>query len=610
MGNQYQIKIIHVWIISIIFASLAFLSMPSSMARAAGQVNICSETALNTALSGGGTITFGCDGTITFMSIKNITSNTVIDASGHLVTFDGGGNVRLFNIAAGVSLTLRNLTLQNAAYTSGSVVSMPYGGNLIIENSYVLNNSAISSVGGAIQADVSATAQIPAVITIRRSVFEGNQAQSNGGAIFIDGGEGGIPVTARLEISDSIFHNNQVLTNADGGAIYANYHVTTNIEGSLFMNNQAGGDAGAIFSIYPDDIVNLANTTFNTNSAGHMNTSTSGGAVVLSNANLVQNTFYNNQIVSTDPVRQGSAIYWSRSANAVVFRDNIFKSNTGGFNECNGGNWGNDNLTDDGSCNDPNGGLAITNMLTTLDSNGGPTLTHALTTGSNAIDTASSCTYASQGINTLFTNGDPITRDQRGAARPFDGDGDSQSLCDKGAYELREAITLGTCSGPEMSGTYPFAFSSGKTVTVDINTANGLNCLTLEEMSAPHLLGNRGIQITNNWWHIDGNVSSGFDIDLTLPASFVPEIGDQVCRYDGSMRTDSWNCSANDYSSATISRYHITALSDWATYEDESPTAVVLSTFQAHAGVPTIVLLLLIGTAFLAGTAILWVKKR
>jgi hypothetical protein len=61
-------------------------------------------------------------------------------------------------------------------------------------------------------------------------------------------------------------------------------------------------------------------------------------------------------------------------------------------------------------------------LLGPLANNGGPTQTHALLAGSPAID---------KGDNT----GAPAT-DQRGVARPRDGDGNGSLLVDIGAFEL------------------------------------------------------------------------------------------------------------------------------------------------------------------------------
>src|SRR5258708_2689505 len=68
------------------------------VSRADGTVTICTESNLNYALVGGGLVTIACDGTITFTGTKEIFEggDTVIDATGHNVTFSGSNNVQLF----------------------------------------------------------------------------------------------------------------------------------------------------------------------------------------------------------------------------------------------------------------------------------------------------------------------------------------------------------------------------------------------------------------------------------------------------------------------------------------------------------------------------------
>ena len=82
------------------------------------------------------------------------------------------------------------------------------------------------------------------------------------------------------------------------------------------------------------------------------------------------------------------------------------------------------NLDSDGSCGlSGPGDLPNTDaLLGLLADNGGPTQTHALLAGSPAIDAGDNAAC-------------PAT-DQRGVARPQDGDGDGAAVCDIGAYEL------------------------------------------------------------------------------------------------------------------------------------------------------------------------------
>jgi predicted outer membrane repeat protein len=93
------------------------------------------------------------------------------------------------------------------------------------------------------------------------------------------------------------------------------------------------------------------------------------------------------------------------------------------------------NLTDDNSCGftEPTDLVVADAMLGPLKDNGGPTETHGLLAGSPAIDAGS-------------VNCPPPATDQRGEARPFDGDDDETATCDIGSVEYlpepRGSVTL------------------------------------------------------------------------------------------------------------------------------------------------------------------------
>ncbi len=83
------------------------------------------------------------------------------------------------------------------------------------------------------------------------------------------------------------------------------------------------------------------------------------------------------------------------------------------------------NLIEDGTCSP-----AVTGdpQLSPLADNGGSTQTMALENGSPAIDAGDNATCQAT--------------DQRGIARPIDGDGDGTAVCDIGAYEKGVAYAI------------------------------------------------------------------------------------------------------------------------------------------------------------------------
>jgi hypothetical protein len=104
--------------------------------------------------------------------------------------------------------------------------------------------------------------------------------------------------------------------------------------------------------------------------------------------------------------------------------------------------------------------------LAVLEDYGGPTLTHALLPGSPAIDS---------GTDT----GCPAT-DQRGIARPFDGDNDGTPVCDRGAFEAQNQLTIddvtlseGDAGSINAVFTVTLSPDSDQTVSVNFATHDG-----------------------------------------------------------------------------------------------------------------------------------------
>ena len=146
-------------------------------------------------------------------------------------------------------------------------------------------------------------------------------------------------------------------------------------------------------------------------------------------------------------------------------------------------------------------------------------------------------------------------------------------------------LTSSSCGGADLAGSQNFAFGSGNTVNLNVAMANGLNCITVEEMGSNHLaatgsIGDSGIH-TGNWWHISGNMDSGFEVTVTLPHG---GLGDpQVCKYPGTQGGYGWDCDRTDSDGSTVWLNGVDSFSDWAVGDEVGPTAVSTLHIQTSA---------------------------
>jgi hypothetical protein len=83
-------------------------------------------------------------------------------------------------------------------------------------------------------------------------------------------------------------------------------------------------------------------------------------------------------------------------------------------------------------------------VLAPLAGNGGPTETHLPLPGSPALD--------GNGTSCYDADGDPLVVDQRGRARPVNGDGSGTAECDIGAVEVQRYQTLTAATGGDGEG--------------------------------------------------------------------------------------------------------------------------------------------------------------
>ncbi len=148
-------------------------------------VTECTEAALRAAMSGGGTVTFACDGTITLASTIMTTTNTVLDAAHHQIAISGGNAVRLFYVSPGVAFCLANLTITNGSASDGGGI-LNAGGSVNATNCVFSGNRAIGGSlghGGAIRNESGE-------VYLSACVFRANHSSGVTGANGLAGGSG------------------------------------------------------------------------------------------------------------------------------------------------------------------------------------------------------------------------------------------------------------------------------------------------------------------------------------------------------------------------------------------------------------------------------------
>lgn len=187
-------------------------------------VTTCDQGHLASALGVGGMVRFACDATITLTSTLQVTKPTVLDATDHAVTIDGGGKVGLFSMGGEATFAVVNLTLQNGSASVGGAIDASHGASVTLVNSTFADNRA--GAGGAVAGGADGS------VAVLDSTFVDNTAT---------GGEGGAINGSTVLATNSTFVANQA---GRGGAIHATTGLT--LVNSTFENNVA---TGASFSL-------------------------------------------------------------------------------------------------------------------------------------------------------------------------------------------------------------------------------------------------------------------------------------------------------------------------------------------------------------------------
>ena len=167
-------------------------------------------------------------------------------------TNDHGGAIKVEGETSQLTLDgvtlFKNKTRDAFLNTNGGAIYVDRG-KVRIRNC-VFNGNESEDYGGAIFAD-----EVNSYIVIEGSKFINNEADDDGGAIYIDRGN--------LRISGTVFEGNEA--DDDGGAIYINDEDGTFIRNCTFTRNVADDAAGGLY--INDDLVFLVDCDFHDNRA-------------------------------------------------------------------------------------------------------------------------------------------------------------------------------------------------------------------------------------------------------------------------------------------------------------------------------------------------------
>jgi len=268
------------------------------------------------------------------------------------------------------------------------VITMENPANLVLEDLSIVDGLTDSSGGGI------ATFSDGELI-LRRVHVQGNGSQGAGGGI--------LNFRGRLELWDSTVSGNE--SNNSGGGIFSDG--PTRIVNSTVSGNFAAGEGGGIL-ISRSGSLSLESSTVTANSTGP-----APGSLIRQSTGV--------RILTENLIENPSTIYQSViSGNGSLDNDvpDCDLPRTDALTSL-GFNYVEESCLDTLASGDQTG---QTPQLSGLGDQGGPTPTHVPLAGSPLLDA-----------------GDPqcAGTDQRGIARPQDGDGDRAARCDIGAVEFQ-----------------------------------------------------------------------------------------------------------------------------------------------------------------------------
>lgn len=291
-------------------------------------------------------------GTYKVHNIK-ITKNITLQGNGNPreVIIDGEEKSSIFLIRSpDVHVTFKNITFINGLTDNFGGAISIETGNVYVDNCIFINNTALKETNAGAISNYG-TKQNRGYLFVNNSLFLNNHADHDGGAI--------TTCYANSDIYNCVFINNTAVR--DGGAIRVSVYGYGNVQDCIFMFNHADEWGGAYYSWSGES--NIERCIFMNNTAG-----TNGGAVMVSgNINIQDSIIMNN-----DGGETGGSFYIQQpmydKKTKINVNNNIITNNSSPYGkevfikwwdaynlytDFNDNDWGDEN-PNDSEINDPN----------------------------------------------------------------------------------------------------------------------------------------------------------------------------------------------------------------------------------------------------------------
>lgn len=500
-----------------------------------GNAASCTEAAFDTALVGGGTVTFNCGlapVTIGLTTEKQVSGVALTINGANLITLDGADATRLFNVAANATFTARSIVLTNGVSNNGGAILN--AGTLTL-SSVTISSSASSGRGGAIRNT--------GVLNIEDSTISGNTAATDGGGISTNGAVviedsvitantavngGGLVNTGTVDLTDSSLVGNNAT--GDGGGLVN--RGTVNISGSALVENASDDDGGAIDNF---GALNIVNSTLFGNTAADE----AGG---IRNVNVDANMVMTHVTLAANDATNGGGIR-AVGGGTVLIRNSVVSDN--GSGDCinfigNAFTVDGVNFDSDGSCT----GFTTAGLddirLGGLQANGSDVRSSLPLPGSVLLDSAEAGFCVNPANNV----------DQRGVGRFEDADGDGAGECDVGATELQ--VTQVGQGDPAACSDAALSLAIANSELVDLDC--GVNPVTINT-AAEFVVSGRNVAIRGIsdvtldaggvHRHFDGDATSSIVV-LSMTLVNGAEVDGAAIRSDGFVQVQDSTLSGNN----------------------------------------------------------------